>query len=187
MKYFRSLLRFFMSLELAIGALLVVMIVILISMEIIMRYFVGNPIVWVQEFVLYLFIVITALGASVAIKTNSHIEIDTIVRLLPQKALNIVNVVVSLIILGSLLFLANKLPAAIKIQNMSKTSSLPINFPRGYYYSMPILVSVWGMIISKLYYFYYEIRELIGLENSEDYNLELPQLISEPDLPIEDV
>jgi hypothetical protein len=48
---------------------------------------------------------------------------------------------------------------------------LPINFPKGFYYSLPILVSVVGMIAGKLYYLVYEIGELFGHSAPAGYRI----------------
>jgi TRAP-type C4-dicarboxylate transport system permease small subunit len=152
-----------MRIELVLGALLAVYIIAIMVVEIVMRYVFNNSIIWIQESVMLAFIWITALGASYALMTGSHITIDTFGRFLPGRGKQILQVFGSLVILFCLFFLASTLPKSIDIQNRSKTASLPVNFPKGWYYSLPIMVSVCVMIPTALYYLYYQIREMIGL------------------------
>lgn len=170
MNKYRDFLKGMMKWELIIGGMIVVVLVVLMCSEIVMRYFLNRPLIWVQEFVIFLFIMATSIGASIAVKTKSHIEIDTIIRLLPDSVVRILDVFGSVIVLGCLVFLMVKLPDAMRVQNMSSTSSLLINFPRGYYYSFPILLSVFGMFVSKVYYFFFDVKRMLGYQVSDDYD-----------------
>lgn len=187
MKKYKEFLQKLMKIELFTGGIIIIIMVSLMCMEIVMRYFVNRPIVWVQEFVIFLFILITALGASVAVKTKSHIEIDTVILLFPKKSVKYINVIASLGMLAALVFLLVQLPTSMRIQNMSTTSSLPINFPRGYYYSMPLMLSVIGMFISKAYYFYYEIKVMLGHEVGKDIEIKHVDHIQGIDVEMEEI
>lgn len=158
-----------MKVEMIIGGLLVISIVLFMCTEIVMRYIFESPIIFIQEFVTFLFIVITALGASVGMKSFCHITIDTLVRLLSERMQIFFKVLASVLMCVCFIFLITKLPGIIRTQNMSKTSSLPINFPRGYYYSLPILYSVIVMLITNLYYLYYFILEMIGRSVTDEF------------------
>ncbi|MDP1531176.1 MAG: TRAP transporter small permease [Rhodoferax sp.] len=173
MKPVKSLLRVVGQAELAIGAMLAIYIILIMVIEIVMRYIFNNSIIWVQETVMLAFIWITCLGASVAMMTESHISITTLTHALTPGVQKVLKVIVSLAVLGCLLFLAYTLPAAIANQNRTLTSSLPINFPRGMYYSLPIMVSVLIMIVTRLYYLVFEVRTCLGLTNPKDYGIDL--------------
>lgn len=176
MKAFRRALETLVRIELAAGALLAMYIVAIMVVEIVMRYVFNNSIIWVQESVMLAFIWVTALGAACAMATESHILIDTLVRALPPRLRSVLRVLVSLAVLACLGFLVATLPTAIRIQNKSKTASLPVNFPKGWYYSFPILVSVAGMAAARLYYLVYEVRELFGLANPGDFRIAFPSV-----------
>ncbi|MFA6504847.1 MAG: TRAP transporter small permease [Treponemataceae bacterium] len=171
MKLVKLFLKGLMRAELALGAFLAIYIIAVMVVEIVMRYVFNNSIIWIQESVMLAFIWVVALGATCALITGSHVTIDTFSRSLPPKAQKTLKVFVSLLVMVCLVFLAATLPKSILIQNKSRTASLPINFPKGYYYSLPILVSVAGMILAKLYYLYYEVRDLFGLPNPETYKI----------------
>lgn len=163
-----------MRAELALGALLAIYIIVVMVVEIVMRYIFNNSIIWVQESVILAFIWIVAFGSSYALMTGSHITIDTFGRFLPEKGQRALRIFVSLVILGCLGYLLIALPPSIGIQNKSKTASLPINFPKGYYYSLPVLVAVIIMIPTQLYYLVYEVGTLFGRTPPDDYRLAPP-------------
>ena len=169
MNHLKEALKAIMRVQLAVGAVLALYIISVMVLEIVMRYVFNNSIIWIQESVMLAFIWITALGASCALITGSHVKIDTFSRSLPPGAQKFLKVFVSLLVMACLVFLASTLPKSIQIQNKSSTASLPINFPKGYYYSFPILFSVAGMMMAKLYYLFYEIRDLLGLAVPLDY------------------
>jgi len=174
MGFLKKCLEGLMRVELVAGAFLAIYIIGVMVVEIVMRYIFNNSIIWIQESVMLAFIWVTALGATCALMTESHIMIDTLIRFFPERARRVLKVLISLAVIACLIFLASTLPVAINIQNKSKTASLPINFKKGYYYSLPILVSVWGMLAAKLYYLVYEIRDALGLANPEGYRLRSP-------------
>lgn len=182
MKFVKSLLESILRVELAAGAILAIYIIAVMVIEIVMRYVFNNSIIWVQESVMLAFIWVTALGATCAMATESHIMIDTLVRALPPVVRSCLKVLVSLAVLACLGFLVATLPTAIRIQNKSRTASLPFNFPKGYYYSLPILISAVGMGIVRLYYLYYEIREMAGLPVSPETRLKLSKSSAKVDV-----
>jgi TRAP-type C4-dicarboxylate transport system permease small subunit len=174
MRIVKELLRKIMIAEIALGALLVISMVAVMVAEVVMRYLFNNSIIWVQEFVIFLFIWITALGANAALMMKSHITINTFSQFLPERLRSVLSVFVSLVILGVLVYLVTTLPASIVIQNKTRTSSMPVVIPKGYYYSFPFFVSVLIMIATQVYYLYYEIRALAGVPNPEDYIITMP-------------
>ena len=187
MKRYKCFLQKWMKAELFIGGIIILVLVSLMCMEIVMRYFLNSPIVWVQEFVIFLFILITAIGASVAVKTQSHIAIDTVLLLFPKKAVEVINVIASVGMLASLVVLMVYLPKTMSIQNMSTTSSLPLNFPRGYYYSLPVLLSVIGMFIGQLYHLYYEVQIVLGHEVVDDIEIKHIDHVRGIDVEMEEI
>lgn len=54
--------------------------------QVVMRYVFKNTPPWAEEFVRFVFVWISFVGAAIGIKENIHIGIDVIVNLLPQKA-----------------------------------------------------------------------------------------------------
>jgi hypothetical protein len=65
------------------------------------------------------------------------------------------------------------LPDSIKIQNKTRTSSMPINIAKGHYYSTPLLIAVILMLLTQFYYVYFEVKMLLGKAVPEDYLLQM--------------
>ena len=70
---------------LAVGSALVAAIVLLTFIQVVLRYFFGNPQAWAEEVSRYLFVWITFLGIAVAFSRDSHIRLDALVGLLPER------------------------------------------------------------------------------------------------------
>jgi TRAP-type C4-dicarboxylate transport system permease small subunit len=173
MSQLKRLLEAIMKLELLIGALLIITMVGIMVLEVIMRYIFNNSIIWVQEFVIMIFIWITMLGASAASMTKTHVTITTFSQKLPPRWKTALQVLVSLVIIAVLIYLLQTLPATIAIQNKTKTSSMPLNIGKGHYYSTPLLIAAILMFVTQLYYLFYDISILLGRKVPEDFPLQL--------------
>ena len=175
MRQVKRLLETIMSLELLMGGVLIIIMVGIMVLEVIMRYIFNNSIIWIQEFVIMIFIWMVMLGGSVASMTKTHVTITTFSQRLPAKWKHVLQVFVSLVILAVMVYLLKTLPASIAIQNKTKTSSMPLNIGKGHYYSTPLFIAVILMSITELYYLFYEMRMLLGKEYPEDYVLKMHQ------------
>jgi TRAP-type C4-dicarboxylate transport system permease small subunit len=169
MNRIKRIFRLIMGIEIVAGAVLVISIVGIMVLEVIMRYIFNQSIIWVQEYIIMAFIWTVAFGASYALMGQSHITINTFSKYLPKKFEKFMRILVSLVILGVLGYLAATLPATIVIQNKTRTASLPVSVPKGYYYTLPLLISVWIMIPTQLYYLFFQFRAFLGFANPENY------------------
>jgi hypothetical protein len=73
--------------------------------------------------------------------------------------------------MGTLIFLVKWLPVVMRIQNMSYTSALPINIPRGLFYSLPIFISVLSMMLTQIYFIINQLMAIIGKPIPDDYKV----------------
>jgi TRAP-type C4-dicarboxylate transport system permease small subunit len=169
MNFIKRIFRLIMNVEVVVGAILVISIVVIMVLEVVMRYIFNHSITWVQEYIIMAFIWTVAFGASYALMGQSHITITTFSKYMPQKMEKGMRLLVSLIILSVLVYLLVTLPPTIGIQNKSRTASLPVKIPKGYYYTLPLLISVAVMIPTQLYYLYFQFRAFLGLSNPENY------------------
>jgi TRAP-type C4-dicarboxylate transport system permease small subunit len=182
MRLLKKLLEGIMRIEILLGAILVMVMVFTMVLEVIMRYIFNNSIIWVQEFVIFAFIWIVMLGGSAASMTKTHVTITTFSQFLSDRKKTMLQLLVSFIIIGVLVYLVLNLPASIAIQNKTSTSSMPINIAKGHYYSTPLLVAVILMLVTEFYYVYYELRMLAGKTVPGDYVLELRHFQRKRDL-----
>jgi len=173
MKIIKRVLEEIMRIEILIAGFMIIAMVAIMVSEVVMRYVFNNSIVWVQEFAILMFIWITMLGGSAASMTKTHVTITTFSQFLSGRWKSILQILVSLVIVGVLIYLALTLPASIGIQNKTHTSSMPINIAKGNYYSLPLLLAVVLMLITEFYYIYYEFCILLKRPVPEDYLLVL--------------
>ena len=81
-----------------------VAIIVITVLAVFMRYVLNNPLQWVEEVLIALYIWAIMLGAASAMKNRGHVSIDAFVTLLPARARRWVqrfNDVVSIIVLAT--------------------------------------------------------------------------------------
>ncbi len=171
MKNIKKALEGVMIAEIWLCGALVLIMVLLMCTEIVMRYIFNNSIIWVQEFAIGEFIWIVALCGNVALMLRSHITVKTFSQFLSEKGQQKFRLIATTFIFLALIYMLLNLPSSIAIQNKTRTSALPINIGKGLYYSAPLFLSSIIMMITQIYYFYYQIRELLGKPVAEDYPL----------------
>lgn len=104
--------------------------VILIFVQVVMRYILGTSILWSEELARYLFIWITWLGAAFAVKENKLITVDVVKNKLPEPLKNYVEILAFVIfmVFNILLFkLSFELTAAIfQRQQLTPAMRIPM-------------------------------------------------------------
>ena len=109
------------------------MLVIILSMQIVNRNFIGGSFVWVEELAGISMIYLTFLGSALATLNNSNTRIDFFIRLLPEKATYSMNILTYLI---SILFLAVLGKYTFNgilnnMHNLTAAMKLPVSFEYG--------------------------------------------------------
>jgi TRAP-type C4-dicarboxylate transport system permease small subunit len=69
-----------------IGIICLVALTLLISLNILMRYFLNAPITWADEFAAYFLLGTIFLGLAYALQDGTHIKIDFLTQLLSERA-----------------------------------------------------------------------------------------------------
>lgn len=82
--------RIINSLEESIIALLLASMTLLVFVEVVLRFAFGTGLLWAQELTLHLSAWMVLFGASYGIKVGSHIGVDALVKILPEKVRKIV-------------------------------------------------------------------------------------------------
>ncbi|MFT4173710.1 MAG: TRAP transporter small permease [Rhodocyclaceae bacterium] len=85
--------------------LVTVLIVAITTLAVFMRYALNDPLQWVEEVLVTLFVWMIMLGAASAMRVRGHVSIDAITGLLPpggQRAVRVFNDVLSIVILVAL-------------------------------------------------------------------------------------
>ncbi|WP_417842060.1 TRAP transporter small permease [Terasakiella sp.] len=98
------------------GAMIVFMglAIALTFMQVVMRYVFNAPLFWAEEVVLYSIIVMSFIGISIGIRLGSHISVDLMDALVPEKYVPVLRIIamvlgilfaIALVYFGSKLFL----------------------------------------------------------------------------------
>lgn len=88
----------YLGASIAGASLLIVML--MISLNVCLRYFFNKPILVTYEYSTYLFIAIVYFGFAYTTRREAHISVDMVVKRLPKRARNGLEVLTSLVALG---------------------------------------------------------------------------------------
>jgi C4-dicarboxylate transporter DctQ subunit len=95
------------NLEEVVAAVLVAAICIIVGMEVVLRYILTRPLSWTEELSTILFVWITMLGSSIALKRGEHFAVELVrVHLGPtgQRALRSLTLVLVIVFCGVLIY-----------------------------------------------------------------------------------
>ncbi|MDR1933261.1 MAG: TRAP transporter small permease [Spirochaetales bacterium] len=98
--------RVFANFEEGVSCLALTVVIVVVFINVIARYFLKNPITWSDEIAATGFVWCIFLGASACYKRKMHIGIDIIINLFPQDAQKIISVLSSIFMLATNLILA---------------------------------------------------------------------------------
>ena len=79
--------------------------VVLVNANVIMRYFLNSPIHWAEEVVTSLFVWTVFIGSAYAYRKHSHLGVDIVINMLPEKEKGIVKAIMSVVELLVLIML----------------------------------------------------------------------------------
>jgi C4-dicarboxylate transporter DctQ subunit len=107
-------------------SLLLVTMTLIVFVEIVLRYVFGVGLLWAEEVTLHMSGWLVLFGASYGVKVGSHINVDTIVRLMPAKWQRIVTLIAvacalvycALILEGSWVYIGKLVKYGVKMQDV---------------------------------------------------------------------
>ena len=141
------------QIEMILAAAILIGIVTMITMQVLLTAGLGNPITWEQEAGAYGLVWLTFLGASIALKKMRHVTIVSFVAMLPPRLRHLIRAAVFAMILWTLYSLMGELTPIMEIEARATTVALPIDLPRSYFFSVPLLVSCSMMVLTTLLFF----------------------------------
>jgi len=109
------------------GNFFIILGLVLIFMEVVLRYVFHFGFRWVEELTCYLFIYVTLLGASAVSKNNEQMKIDVFKELLPPRFHYLINIVFSIFILFFLGIISYEGINFFKVGLSAKSPALQIN------------------------------------------------------------
>lgn len=139
-------------LERIAGIALVTGIVVTITIQVMTRYFLGQPLVWVEEMAQYSFIWMVFIGAALGFKELRHICIDTFVAKLPPTLRSLWKAGLYALMTLAAFIVAYYAWDIMAIEGKSNTMSLPIELPRMWFYSVPLMVATVSIGLTGAYF-----------------------------------
>ncbi len=117
--------------------LLLLAMVVLVSMQVMLRYIFGTGVFWAEEFVRYAYIWLIFFGSVIAIRQNAHIGLDLVTEKLPLKPRRVIYCLGDVLIMFFLLIQTiYGLDIIIKTKGMlSSTLRMPMSWV---YYVFPL-------------------------------------------------
>ena len=160
----------------SIPAVILVAWVIVFIAYIIVREF-GTPWLFVEEFTEYFMVLATSFAFAYALRTEGHIRIDSITRLLPKRVRNVLEMVTLSLSFIICIYLTQKsiewLSSGIQNQTRSMFPSDMLLWP--VYLLVPIGLSAFGLaILSSLYRSVMKLA--LGLIGDEKQNAKSPEV-----------
>lgn len=80
-----------------LAMVLVILVMLVVSADVVMRYFLNRPMAWVLESTQYALMFITFLGTAWVLKEEGHVNVDLVINFLSQKSQGRLNVVTSIV------------------------------------------------------------------------------------------
>ncbi len=133
-----------------LGLALLAFIVLSICFQVFTRAVFNKSQIWVEELCTYGFIWAAFLGAAIGTKQRRHIKISTFLFRLDRRKQMIIAEISYVIILIILFLIVLNGPSLYKIEVRSNIIAIPF-VPRFYVFSLPLLVSLWSMVITVPY------------------------------------
>ncbi|MDO7786038.1 TRAP transporter small permease [Desulforamulus aquiferis] len=137
--------------------------VVLIAVQVFMRYVLEASPSWTEELARYLFIWMVYIGISYGVKKQRHIKVDVIMLILSERAKKSIIIISNfLFIIFCLVIIQQGTAVAIKLLSFGQTSPA-LSIPMGYVYlASPIGLSL--SIIRLIQNIILQIRELWALD-----------------------
>lgn len=128
-----SMRRIYHNLEEVLAILLVAALCVVVTLQVFFRLVLGAPLSWSEELATILFVWVTMVGASLALKRGEHFAVELLQRQLPIRARRVVEILVALILVGfaGLVFVEGMGMAARNMTVVTPAMEIPRAIPYG--------------------------------------------------------
>lgn len=144
-----KIVNFLMRLQITVGIISVAIIGIIIPLQVFFRYILKNPLIWPEDIGIGLMVWIGFLGASVLYKRGEHIAVEYFKNQFPKKISIIITFLIDLMIGFITILIIIYSFKLNKLQMM--TMQVGTGLPRGYFFSLPILVNMSFLFVYNLH------------------------------------
>jgi TRAP-type transport system small permease protein len=160
MLIFTRTLRVVSRVELIAATVLLALIVVVILSQVVLRYGWNSPIRWVEEISTASMIWLTFLAASLIYKEGRQMRLWSPETHTSGRISHFIGLVTNLLILATSLYVVYIALPIVSIENKSVTTSLPIDLPKGWVFSVPVIVGFSSISLSAVYF---TLKDLSGL------------------------
>lgn len=129
MKDKNKILKVIGNLDIAIAAIALVILIVLTSSGVFMRYILGQPYTWLEEVQLFCMVWIVFAAGGAAFRTGNHVAIEMVVELFPKKIQKVIEIFVDIVILFVIGYLFMQSIGFIKLFVASGRSTSMIKIP----------------------------------------------------------
>lgn len=143
------------SLDIAVAAVTLVVLIIMTFAGVIMRYIVGHPFTWLEEVQLFCMVWIVFAAGGAAFRTGSHVAIEMVVEMFPQSVQKIISYVIDVIVFLVIAYLFYNSIGFIQMFVNNGRSSSMLKIPMTVQYGVAP-VSYILMIVSYFYSKYFD-------------------------------
>lgn len=157
---FRQLLWYIGWTEVVVSLVLLFSIVASVGTQVISRYLFNNPLIWVEEGVVYAFIWSVFLGASIGLKTQRHIRIEWLSHIAGPRTESGLYLLRQIVVVTIVILVFPYALTVMGTESRSTTVSLPWNLPRFLFFSLPLTTSFVLMGVTAFYFFLEGLRAL---------------------------
>ena len=137
----------FRIMKIIVQVILLVMLIV-VSLQIFFRYILNQPLAWTEEVARLLFIWMVFLGATLAIKDNTHLKMDYFYDRFPEKIKKAVELLHNILIIG---FSVSILISGIQILSITADEVLPGSEISLLFYYTPVPLSAIFIILTLLF------------------------------------
>lgn len=131
--------KFFALFEEYLPAILMVVTSLMIFVQVVLRYVFSKSLIWADEFARYGIVWFVFLGSSLAVHKGAHASVDVLVKLLPNKArkvMEIVGILISIFFCLLVTYYGIQMVVRIReIGNITPALQIPMYIP---YMAIPI-------------------------------------------------
>ena len=133
--------------EVFLASLILAALIMCTFLGVIARYVFSRPFTWEEEFQLACMVWISFLAAPAAFHTKSHVAIEIVVDLFPEKVQRAVDILIAVLVFGILLFTFSRSVSFIRVIAATKRATPILRVPSAYVYGIAP-VSIILMLVS---------------------------------------
>lgn len=151
LRFFHALIRRLGLLEAAVGILLLAGVIALVFSQVVARYLFDQPQAWIEELCTYMFIWIVFLGASAAMKLDRHIRVASFEEHVTDRVKIYLRILGAAVTITALTIVAYHARKFVGVEMRSTSVALPVDVPRAFFFSVPLIWACVSISISALY------------------------------------